>query len=197
MRESPEMRFFKSPTGTAVTIAASLAALGATIAWMRRARGEERRQRQAMVAAATAGTGVAWGYVIYAQKKGYFKGGYFELPLASQIAMDGPLAIASYTLMLNGYRALTAGSRHPYWIWGFVSAAYVPLATRVGEWERQRGYFKLGRGFSLRDYAPVGMGLMAAPVAFYEGFKRLPALSEPEPEFTCARPAQDVYATAR
>ena len=198
MRESPEVRFLKTPVGTATMVATGVAALGAAIAWVRRARGVERRKRQAMLASATACTALAWGYAGYVQKKGYLKGGFFDLPLVSQIAMNGPLAVASYTLILNGYRALTANARHPYWIWGLVSAGYGPLAKVVGEWEHQRGYFRLGRGYSLDNYLTVAPLLMAAPVAFYEGFKRLPVpeAAEANGEFSCARPVQ-AYATAR
>ena len=52
MREAPEVRFFKSGPGVATAIAIGVAAVGGALVWMRRAKGQERREREAVVIAA-------------------------------------------------------------------------------------------------------------------------------------------------
>lgn len=175
MREAPEVRFFKSGPGVATAIAIGVAAVGGALVWMRRAKGQERREREAVVIAATGASVLGWGFNAVAERRGWIRGGFFELPITTQVAMDLPWSVGFMTAWLAGYRWLTAGSRRPYAIYGAVTAGMAPLALTAGAWEMSRGYFQLGNGWKLGYNAAVTVPLMVAPLVMYEGLKwRLP-----------------------
>lgn len=180
MRESPEVRWIKSPAGMATVVGLSVAALVGAVTWVRRAQGEERRDRQAVLASAVGGTALSLGFVELAKRRGWIEGPYVELPMAVQWLWTVPYSIGVFTAWVAGYRWLTEGSRHPWAIGGLVTAGLVP-ATIVGEkWEIERGYFRLGNGWRIGYNAAAAAPLMLAPVAMYEGLKRLAPPERPE-----------------
>ncbi|MFN3430429.1 MAG: hypothetical protein ACK46X_10785 [Candidatus Sericytochromatia bacterium] len=198
MREAPEVRFFKSGPGTATAIAIGAAAVAGALVWMRRAKGQERREREAVVIAATGTSVLAWGFDALAERQGWIRGGFFELPITTQVAMSVPWSVGFMTAWLAGYRWLTAGSRRPYAIYGAVAAGFAPLSLTAGAWEMNRGYFQLGNGWKLGYNAAVAVPLMMAPLAMYEGLKwRLPLRTE-RPEAVesraCGMPTEPMQA---
>jgi hypothetical protein len=199
MREAPEVRFFKSNAGLAASVALGALAVGGALAWMRRAKGgQERREREAVLVAAAGASVLNWGFVGLAERRGWVRGGYFELPMATQIMMDLPWSFGFTTAWLAGYRWLTAGARHPYTIYGAVTAGMAPLAIAAGAWEMGRGYYRLGNGWKLGYNAAVTVPLMVVPLAIYEGLKwRLPLRTERPEEVkaqACGMPKEPMQA---
>ena len=172
MREAPEVRWMKSTAGQAALVGIGVAAAAATIAWVRRAKGEERRERELMLAAAAGGTVVGLGYVVALKQRGLISGGLMDLPSPVLWAYETPVAIGFNTLWLAGMRKLTQGAAHPWWITGLLNAAMAPAVLAVEPWEMKRGYFKMSRDFKVGYNAVATSVMMWAPSLMYEGLKR-------------------------
>lgn len=180
LREVPEVRFLKSDAGVAVAAAVGVAIVGGLVAWVRRGDRHERRERQAMLAAATGTAAVSVGFVEAARRQGWFGGAYLEAPRVVRLVFEWPVTVGYYTLWLAGYRSLTAGARHPYWIAGVISAGMAPGAIAGGQWELARGYYRLGHGWRLGYNAILTPLLLGMPVLLYEGLReRLPSPAAP------------------
>jgi hypothetical protein len=181
MREAPEVRWVQTGPGIATLIGLTAAVTAATVAWVRRARGEERRDRQAMVAAAVGTTAASMALVEVSLRQGWIHGRYFELPKAVQWGFTVPWGVGFYTAWLAGYRWLTENSRHPLAIYGAVTAGLVPFTLLGDQWQIDRGYYQIGNGFRVGYDAAAIVPFMALPLALYEGFKRIgPAVERPE-----------------
>ena len=84
------------------------------------------------------------------------------------------------TAWLNGYRHLTAGSRHPLATAGLVTLGLVPLTLLVEPWEMSRGYFRLNRGYRVGYNALMTPVLMGGPIVAFEALRRSPGIERPE-----------------
>lgn len=180
MRKAPEVRWVQTPAGMATMVGASVAALAGAVAWVSRAAGKERRDRQAMLASAAASTVATMGFVELARRHGWIEGAYFELPPAVQWLWTVPYSVATLTAWVAGYRWLAEGSRHPWAIAGVLTAGLVPATIAGEQWEIGRGYYRLGHGWRIGYNAAATVPLMAAPIVLYEGLKRLNPPERPE-----------------
>ena len=165
----PEIEFLASPRGGAIVVASSLILLGITLLWALRPRNPER------IAALLGGTGAAvlvTAVTILAMIRGWWQGGFFEIPLIVILAIELPLQIAGYTLWLGWYRWLRGKTVRAPLIYWIIVLLLFPIVLLVDPIQMERGQFFMGGGYTILTDALLGQAVMWSPMIFYELARR-------------------------
>jgi hypothetical protein len=165
----PEIAFLASPKGGTVVVVLSLMLLGITLLWALRQRNRER------LAALLGGTGTAvlvTAVTLLAMIRGWWQGGFFEIPLIVILAIELPLQIAGYTLWLGWYRWLRSRTARAPLIYGIIVLLFIPIIFLVDPIQMQRGQFFIGGGYTILADALLGQVVMWSPIIFYELARR-------------------------
>jgi len=161
----PEIEFLASPKGGAIVVVSSLILLGVTLLWALWPRNPER------IAALLGGTGTALLVTIVtllAMVKGWWQGGFFEIPLIIILAIEVPIQIAGYTLWLGWYRWLRGKTMRAPLLYGIIVLLFFPIVFLVDPIQMQRGQFFMGGGYTVFADALLGQFVMWSPMIFYE-----------------------------